>query len=224
MNKNYLLSILVVIITLLIAGCGEMDKATKLIQQGDYSYAKMILFNDYQEANIKAIDDDLKKIGKAIEHKQGISEPVGIRKEPVIVLYKYADARDSEAKGKIYEASEAIKNVSNDYKGPLSKEILAYKDEFLSKYASQIQQASDEKAKEEKDQKETAEQEAKERIDTWNKTINIGDLKDHVIDVLGNPKGVNTITYENGTAEQLIYSNKYVYIKNGRVTAIQTEN
>jgi len=176
MNKNYLLSILVVIITLLIAGCGEMDKATKLIQQGDYSYAKMILFNDYQEANIKAIDDDLKKIGKAIEHKQGI------------------------------------------------KEILAYKDEFLSKYASQIQQASDEKAKEEKDQKETAEQEAKERIDTWNKTINIGDLKDHVIDVLGNPKGVNTITYENGTAEQLIYSNKYVYIKNGRVTAIQTEN
>lgn len=79
------------------------------------------------------------------------------------------------------------------------------------------QAANDEKAKEEK-----AKKEAEERAKAKNVPA-IGMTADEVRNSSwGEPKKINKTTYEWGTSEQWVYSlDRYVYLENGRVTAIQ---
>lgn len=81
---------------------------------------------------------------------------------------------------------------------------------------------SEEKAKSEKEKEEDEKREAEKRKNA-KKEPYIGMTADEVRNSSwGEPKKINKTTYEWGTTEQWVYSmDRYIYLENGRVTAIQ---
>lgn len=93
--------------------------------------------------------------------------------------------------------------IPDNYNGVLKDKILAYKKYIIQKN--------------------------KNAIDEFNRlaneigvTLNIGDPEQAVIDAYGQPIRINTTETAEGTKKQYVYpNNHYVYVTNGKVTAIQ---
>lgn len=126
---------------------------------------------------------------------------------PQEVLYHYATARNDENKGYKFSVTSDLAYIDPDYNGVLADEIKNFANKYMNKGEWQIQYKSMQQAI-----AKTALPEPKIGM-TANEVRNSR---------WGSPRDINRTKTANGVHEQWVYSgNRYVYLDNGVVTAIQ---
>lgn len=165
---------------------GELDEDMKnfrieLTRMIDLEEVKNLILNgEYKEASVRTV----------LKNNEGDLT--------YMALYNYASALEHEAKGDLDMMKYYLALISDDYDGPLSKEI---KSKIVLRY---------------------------DEISEKKKFINMKDpaigmtAKEVENSTWGSPQDINKTTTASGVSEQWVYSGyRYIYLENGIVTAIQ---
>lgn len=246
-KKNLIITVLVSIILLLFVGCGKeltgeeyLAKVTKgnksvvsyrtalLKEAQPYSAAYLQMEDEFFNKSIKEQYDDIVKIYNQFFQRNSLCPSMVIQNTNSESIYQIkTDAENATEMYKVFYVFSLdrkidmydIDNGKYDLNNLDKDTVLAVDYSMFEKTLEGI----------EKDKKDTKRQEAqlveeaKRKENLKGKKPQIGMTEDEVINSSwGNPKDINKTTTAYGTREQWVYSlNKYIYLDDGIVTAIQ---